>query len=767
MENSVSSGSLSFNVDARHLQQLGRELVENKVTAVVELIKNSYDADATTVVVAGFGSSKEGGKILVVDDGSGMDLGDVSNGWMRLSSDEKERRPISPLYGRSRAGRKGIGRFSTQTLASVLELLTTRSGEPSRLRVEFYWDRDYKAGQTLGSVKNNYQRLPADPSAHGTSLALNGLNARWEATDWERVKEAAMLLQPPFGGRRIAKGDERSGVESDPGFRVIVLGDLPQQLDLQNPFDLLAIGEAKASAESEKLARERVDSRSARFGPSNSGRNLADFIDSATANVTGTVDEEGILRWHVTSKIYSIDEERVSSDRYAAVGPFSFEAAYFVYKRDAVGDVRVRVAQEMGRQFGGVRIYRDGLRVMPYGEQTDDWLGLNQISASRTFLPPFGVINMFGSVQIGRRENPGLVDTASREGIVEGPAFIQLKDAMLDALKATALSVAAVRDRKVKAGRSAKRPPSRVELLEKFVAEVGSTLPASDQKVSLLNAVGAVASKLKTEALESDRIAAEVRSNLIDEVSMLRILASLGTASTVFSHEVSAALHRSRAAVDDATRAAGEGPGTTAERKLIELEALSRIEKSLVQLGELSSYIVAYTSESRRRDRTPLACMRVVSDFASAFSSLLVQRSIGITWSVEPRSLRTAAMARSEMEAVLFNLLSNAVKALDRDSVSDRRIDIAVRPSRDSRSVVLRFSDSGVGIPDDVVDRIFDPFVTISGVPSAELGTGTGLGLAVVRDIVDSYSGRVFVAAPDNEMITCFEVHLPRLESQF
>lgn len=773
MSDPAARGALSFDVDARHIQQLGRELVENKVTAVVELIKNSYDADALTVVVAGFGSAGTGGKIIVVDDGVGMDLESVSQGWMRLSSDEKEREPLSPRFGRRRAGRKGIGRFSTQTLASSLNMLSKCHLDSTSLSVDFFWDRDYVAGKNLDSIENYFQRVPGDPKEHGTALSLNGLNESWQESDWERVREAAMLLQPPFGGLIASHAHEDDGnisrkTRSDPGFRVVVLGDLPVAFAPKNPFHLMAVGEAHLATQKREFAK--LDGAvEGRFGLSQAGRNLDEFLSSATAHLKAWVTPSGELSWQVTSAVLDIDETRKSNQNYAAAGPFLFEAAYFIYRSEAIGDVKVRVAQEMGRQYGGVRIYRDGLRVMPYGEPSDDWLGLNQISASRGFLPPFGVVNMFGAILIGRVENPRLVDTASREGIVEGAALEALRDASLEALKAMALSVAAVRERKAKAGKGPRAvpAPSRTELIEKFVAEVGEVFPESEANAELLLSVRGVADRLKQEASDSDRRAAEARVNLIGEISMLRILASLGTASTVFSHEVSGALHRSRAAVDDAVRASGEGTGSSADRKKQRLAALARVDSSLVQLGELSSYIVSYTSESRRRDRKPLPCARVVKEFVAAFSGLLNQRSITISYSVEPRSLRTAEMARSELEALLFNLLSNAVKALDRDSVTDRRISIDLRPSRDGRRVVMRFEDSGVGISAELRDRVFDPFVTMGGSASPELGTGTGLGLAVVRDIVDSYSGRVFVSDPSDGMSTCFEVRLPRLPSQF
>jgi hypothetical protein len=322
-------GELRFVVDARHIQQLGRELVENQVTAVTELIKNAYDADATTVVVQGFGSHRRDGVLVVVDDGSGMQLQDVELGWMRLSSDGKERNPRSAVFKRHRAGRKGIGRFSTQSLASDLSLWTTRANEPVRLVVDFHWDQDYRAGRDLGDVTNAYHYVPGPPRDSGTALVMRGLHEVWTEREWNRVRDAAMLLQPPFG-------QSSARTSEDPGFRVVILPPAPL-LDLpESPFAL-----SRQAAAADDLQS---------FGLGASAVVLADFLSAATATLVGTVDADGVAEWSVTSDRLKLADSTVSERRYAAAGPFSFKIAYFIYRRDVIGDVKVRVASRMGQE---------------------------------------------------------------------------------------------------------------------------------------------------------------------------------------------------------------------------------------------------------------------------------------------------------------------------------------------------------------------------------------------------------------------------------
>lgn len=113
-----------FASDSGLIDRLGQELVARQETAVSELVKNAYDADAQEVKVTFVNAETAGGSLHLVDDGNGMSREQLINGFMRLASNDKQAFPVSPLYRRARAGRKGIGRFSTQRLGQRLDLVT-------------------------------------------------------------------------------------------------------------------------------------------------------------------------------------------------------------------------------------------------------------------------------------------------------------------------------------------------------------------------------------------------------------------------------------------------------------------------------------------------------------------------------------------------------------------------------------------------------------------------------------------------------------------
>src|SRR5215218_11340332 len=116
---------LTFTVDSALLSELGEKLVETPHIALVELVKNAYDADASEVKVKIIPDLPNGPQVHVIDNGSGMTFQDVENYWMRIATTHKKQQDVSPRYGRPRTGSKGIGRFSCRRLGERLKLITT------------------------------------------------------------------------------------------------------------------------------------------------------------------------------------------------------------------------------------------------------------------------------------------------------------------------------------------------------------------------------------------------------------------------------------------------------------------------------------------------------------------------------------------------------------------------------------------------------------------------------------------------------------------
>ena len=719
---SSSDGRLYFGVEARHLRQLGRELVANRTTAVAELVKNSYDADATRVQLI-FRDPDKGGILEVVDDGSGMTLQAVQDRWMRLSTNHKAQRPTSPKYQRIRGGSKGIGRFATESLGERLVLKTTVEGDAQLVVATFEWSEFDEPGVSLEAVGCTYRRDACEEERHGTMLRIEGLHDKWSSRDLSLVRKAIQLLQPPFPIAEAyrAQSTDLHQAALDPGFSVtIIVGEDASSESLDDPTE------------------------------------VENFLAAATAVVEAYVDESGQGEWRVRSRHFDVDESAEYPKQLYLVGPFTLSASHFVFKPDAIGDLSVKLAREMGKMYGGIRIYRDGLRVPPYGEPLDDWAGLTEEYRKRVELAPIATNNWFGHVSLTRGENVLLIDTASREGVVENEAFDELRKFVKDVLIVSARTIARARGKKTRAVKR-KAAESREQLVREVLKLASQMLHLSESgDHEEAEAVLEKAYSLAGEARASDRSARQEELALLGEIALLRILASLGTSIVVFGHEVRSAINATISRLVNLREDAENAPAPWSEQVD---EGTSVALKAVSRLDHLTDYIEGYASRSRRRERVPQALHAALKAFATGFGPLAARLSVDLGWEVSPRHLRSQAMTRTELEAILVNLLTNALKACTSDAGGIRRISVVAKQAGDE--VLIRFQDTGTGVPEALRDRVFEPFVTSTLPTESSLGTGTGLGLKIVRDITEANGGSATLGIPDEGFSTCVEVRLP------
>jgi signal transduction histidine kinase len=718
--------SVRFSVDAGHIQRLGVELVGKKDTALSELIKNAFDADATEVHLKFENSRAAGGLLTISDNGSGMTMDVIRNSWMRISTDTKAEQPLSPRYNRRRAGRKGIGRFAVQRLAKKLELCTHPIGEPYGYSVFFDWDEEFTSGKDLNDIFNRVHKFEKDPEESGTELKMISLRDAWTTAAISRVWRAVLLLQPPFKVAVVSGKDV--GKKADPGFTVRVNGETND-----------------VSADSFSIEK--------------------DFLSQAIATIEASIDESGNARVSVSSKKLDLDDSEEFDDKYVLVGPVSLTSKYFIYLPETLSGMKQFDAAEMGRRYGGIRVYRNGFRVLPYGEPKDDWLGMDDLVSRRDFLMPGNNRNFFGQVSVGSEDNPLLEETSSREGLVENEAFDELREFSKKALIWAITRIAAVRNRKQTASQprfvSQVRPPSKsirtaIEILEHDVSvstdepekgadDATSPKPGLLPKEKLLGALKTAEEDAKATEEEYER----QRQASLQYEAMLRLLASLGLSISVFGHEVKGAQEAIRARLQlfaDEIAALPNGDQKDDLRRQHE-----KLEDSTRRLFDIGGYIAGLMSKTESRDLRELSVSGALKRFSEQFENYMSKQRVEFDpVDVVPSNLRTIEMHASELESVLLNLLTNSIKSMKKAKVSKRRIRMDAKLH--GKHVVIGFEDNGVGIPDSQHDRIFDAFytTTFTAEDDGVAGPGTGLGLKIVSDIAKSYGGDVSVGEPSD-----------------
>ena len=725
LEISQDPTNVRFSVDAGHIQRLGVELVGKKDTALSELIKNAFDADATEVNLDFQFSDIAGGMLTISDNGTGMPIDIIRNSWMRISTDLKAESPLSPIYSRQRAGRKGIGRFAVQRLAKSLELRTSPIGEGYGYSVFFDWDEEFTAGKDLNDIFHKVKKFEKAASESGTELRMLGLRDAWSAAAISRVWRAVLLLQPPFAIANIV--GEKIGKKADPGFTVRINGETN--------------GENADTFSIEK-----------------------DFLSQALASIEASVDCYGKAKVRVVSNKLELNDAIDFETPYALLSSVSLTSRYFIYSRETLSGIRLKDATEMGRKYGGIRVYRNGFRVLPYGDPNDDWLGMDSSASRREFLAPGNNRNFFGQVCIQSEENPLLEETASREGLQENEAFEELQNFSKKALLWAINRIAAARNRKQTSSQahfvSQVRSPSQsirqaIELLEEegladaaTADKIPSEANPQDQITKNENILGALKTAEEDAKATEEEFARQREASLQYE-AMLRLLASLGLSISVFGHEVKGAQEAIRARLQlmsDEIATIQNG-----DQKANLYNQHEKLENTTRRLFDIGGYIAGLMSQTESRDLRELSVAGALKRFGEQFESYMFKQNV-IFENVEvaPSSLRTIKMHASELDSVLLNFLTNSIKSMKKAQVSKRRIRMDAK--REGKYVVIGFEDNGVGIPEEQHSLIFDAFytTTLTADDDGVAGPGTGLGLKIVSDIARSYGGEVSVAVPSD-----------------
>jgi signal transduction histidine kinase len=353
-----------------------------------------------------------------------------------------------------------------------------------------------------------------------------------------------------------------------------------------------------------------------------------------------------------------------------------------------------------------------------------------------------------GEVRISRQGNPNFVPLLTRRGLLENEALSDLRRFLSEGLRQAALEHAALTSRKTRS-RGKQPPPKPSEVLAEEVQRAtarGSLHPD-------------IAQQLVRVVQDAER---ERDEDLLREQQMLRVLASLGTGLAVFAHEMKSVATPVAVAKDSLLKIVERLPrGIRGEL----LQEVQRLDEAYTALLTYSRYVEEFVSLRSRRRRVPLELEEFFQEFQKVFSRLLEHRQIHLDLQVPP-GLFTRPLHRAELMSIVFNLVTNAVKALMAPSVRERRL--LIRGEEVGERVAFIIADTGCGIPPDIADTMFDPFVHRSHDPRDDLlGQGTGLGLFVVREIVEDNDGSVSVAPPPPGYMTAFRIELPSKQESY
>lgn len=714
-----------FSIDGGLIDRLGNELVARQETAVSELVKNCYDADATHVTLTFRNTDKIGGELLIEDNGTGMTEQQLRDGFMRISSSEKIKNPVSAIYHRKRAGKKGIGRFSVQRLGRKLIIQTFTASANTGFELCIDWN-SYAENKELGFVSNTIKSIPKCDFV-GTRLLIKDLRDRWPEASISRIYQYVSDVIQPHDIFRTKK--ENNSV--DTGMEVLFY--------LNNKNIHKEIHDLKLS-----------------------------YNQMALATIEGGVDSEQHGYYHVYSDKLKLDfTDNVgydTEDKYSEfrnIKNLKFKAYYFIYQKNLIPHGQMTSIKKYALNNSGIKLYRNGFRVLPYGERGDDWLSLDLSTRRRSILPTHTNQNFFGFVEISD-DSGNFEETSSREGLLNNDAFVELQNFIYRALVNAVVKIAEVRNVKIVSGQKKENGTwedinVRIKNIFFTLSELDKELATADNTVEARRKRQKAIANLKKEVDEVDKLQKKAQKKQIKDTAMLRVLGSVGLTVGQFIHEVKNHFISINKEVDLLNN-------VTVIQDVHQHTAV--LSSNFRDLNTYVSYFDKVISDNVVRELRPLDLRSEIGRFVNSMEEDL--KRVGIEL-VEPiihgYFLYTVPMHPSELSSVLFNFYTNSRKAIKRAN-SNGKIMIECGTSGDI--VYLEFSDNGDGVSKEIEDRIFDEFFTttsassLDSIDSTNEVTGTGLGLSIVRDIVKSYRGTVRVVSPKSNYSTCIRVEFPK-----
>lgn len=723
-------GKAGFRFNSRFGQLIGRNLISNPIVAVSELVKNCYDADADNISVA-FSNLKSGiSSLKIIDDGDGMSYADLTDKWMMVGTDNKLREKFT-AKGRRKLGEKGIGRFSVERLSEKLTIKTSQAGDDFALSISIDWNQYEKTEKEFSEIEHEILKIPCDIEYKGTVLTLEILRDIWDEDK---------------------------------------LIDLRKELNLIRPIDINKVSYKKYTFPGDKVKIKLI----APDFKTKSGMVDSAFMKFSQAHLFGeiTADRTANIRVSIKSNISMSKEEINEIFNYTAheidmrCGPLTYEI--FVFFKDKrlykSLDIDRKLVNDLLENYSGVKIYRDGFRILPFGDLDNDWLELN---AKRTASPEHRIAstNAIGIVYITRDSNPGLQDVLSRENMYDTAEFKSLKNFVNIAFeKYTSLQLNARKKRQKKhieegkavldqAEKSVNSFSKQVGSLQKRLTEVSEENDPVQQvqKIALIgNDLTALMSTAKT-SLSTVKYAYTYYKKQDDfksrEMQIYRNIATLGISAAMFGHEAIKQTVDAKVHCDEFKCGFPE-----IAKDLDRLQNLfNKLYNDICLIDEKADFFRNYLRREKQ-DRARYVDLKssieaVIRQHKKALGAINVNPNI--QYHISDENLKTWGY-EGDFDTVFTNLITNAYKALKTYS-GEKFLNFDFYFENDTIVVITNNN----GKPIEMKDRphIFDPlFSTYSD--------GTGLGLTIIQDTLSGYQGAIELS-PDYP-ITKFKITIPR-----
>ena len=705
--------SMQLRMHPRVFAALGRDLVTNDVVAVIELVKNSYDAFAQNVWVEFGQDDLEGEYLEIRDDGSGMTRDVIENQWCLVATPNKESNSIVCKDGKARrvSGSKGLGRLSVARLGNRLTMLTQGSQSPC-WEVKVDW-ADISRSETLSqSTISLREHLSSSPFIEsGTRLRIYDLAEQWDDRRKTELNDNLSRLISPF-----STGDEFNIFLSASGGT--------RQVSVEStPF----LTEPKYSIKGEVDAKGNV-ACTYQYSP----------IGAKGAGKTAEIK----LAWPQISRApQSRSRWRFPhSDKAANCGPFSFEIRAWDIDADSIGEISDRYnfgrrsVRSAIRSHKGISVYRDGILVLPKSERGLDWLGLDLLRVSQIGRR-LSTNQIVGYISISSESNPRIEDTSDRERLSVCPEVEEFEEIIKSIVRL--LGNRRNEDRV--------QPDRELPMFDLF-----ATLSAEQlvESASELAQTGARASAVVPLIRRFDESLSRNRETIKRRFEYYSRLATVGTIAHMLVHEI-----RNRTTVLGRLLETIKREYAPFRRDSMR-DLHSRAEKAVSDFERLADTFLPLASRNYRRRRRSILEDRIRSCLAlrqNDIDGLLIECQF-------PATETPVNIDPAELDSVILNLVMNATYWLGAVERGKRQLHFDLEMLDGEERVTVWVHDNGPGIDEADLERVFWPGVT-------RKPDGIGMGLTVASELVAVHGGQMRTMHPGLLGGASFAFDIPRAKN--
>ena len=695
----------NWNFDVNVFKLLGSQLISDKFTAIIELVKNSYDANATEVKIDFFKN-----KITIKDNGLGMSKEDISSKWMKIGTNNKRNTTHSPEpFNRVFLGEKGIGRFAIEKIADLITLETKQEDINIIHKLVIDWSvyknaADEKNSQLFTSMLNKYEQTKAlelntnlNRTDRGTILTFENLKEEWTSLDIRRLKRELAKFVSPI----------RTRIEEKNGFKIFVKEYMENTLFDVSDYEEVINSSLDYASESYHISFNQTEQEELHF---NEEKNEIEILKTK-------IKEFGPINIHI---FYFNSEDKKK-----------FKLAY----------------KGKDLKIDGFKIYRDSILATPFVEiaapeagvdSYRDILGIDKRRWSN-FFGKISSHDFIGIIEITKKDNPDIKDLTNRQDFEDTKEYRLLKEFIVEQL--IQIENKLIYDKKLlkeEQEKELEKAKNEVNDIREHLNSLIVKEPKLKEDVELMySSLKSIENTLKISSKEID----ELNQTIERKDELYHSLMSLQEYAADLAHMIRNSLDKIL------------GISKYFVKYLINTEFYNKskmLEDEVFKMKQDVEYMLNYAESGHKLKEFDLSDL-VLKTF-NRYSEMFEKENISVQL-IKPEPFKVTHV-ETFIRDIFNNLISNSRRSLKKVN-KDKKI-IKCSAYKENDEFIILFSDNGIGIEDDIKEKIYDRYFSTN----KDEG-GSGIGLYVVKNNLKTLNGKIELINPEFQDGCTFKIIIP------